>query len=428
MTVLWLDGTRVRTAYKPSGGSFGSPEYLSTSGASAPSLKIDPVTGDALAAWIQSGNILTKSKPLNLIWSILAETLTGHTPSKVILAAYNSDDIVMWEGISGGKNVIYAATKVFGLLWGAPQIISDTQYNAMQLNSAFNGSGDLAATWFRYEDAKGNNVQGVSPVLLIRPSGSGFGAPISLGESGMVSPSFLRSEVMFDSRNNIFLAYTNSIYVDYFQLFGALFSPEGELLYADKITNPNLYLLSFSLLVDTNDNFHISYMFYDEYTNDMRVYLKSAASPAIWAPIWIIQDVVSTGPVDGFPDMVSYETASEITLGITWVSNQGGNNLVYSSVGTRDKVLPVTGLSGQQLTNQFGIFDETINELTWTDSGTSDIIHNVIQRNNAVIGEAYSGEEVYIVHNQFPEASASYTVYAVDKNGLASSKESTNVP
>lgn len=420
----------VNASFRPFGGAFGAITTLSGAGSSNLALTVDPITGNAVAAWVDAmGDVETHSRPFGGPWAGVTETLTGNTPNTIAIDSQNDDVVILWEGQSVGTNVIYASQKTFGMAWAASAIISDTAHEAVQPSMAFDSSENLVAAWFSYDDGINGEFENVTPNMIIRPSGGGVGAIISLEEKGLISPNFLKIKPLYDIEDNVFLTYTNSIQEeDLFQVKSALFSPEEEILSTEVITHQNLYILSFDTVMDVNGNIFIMFMSYNESTDTIDLLLRGNVTPSISIPRWLERgDLVNTFN-NGFLALTVTNTGSDNELAAAWLRNDGGNTSVYSSLGTYNVLDPPTGLTGQQLTDDFGIFTETYNELDWTDSIASDVKLYSIHRDGYFIASVLPGVETYIDHNQPVGSSSNYDIYAVDEDGDASPAASVTVP
>jgi hypothetical protein len=185
---VWLhfDGKnkRVQAAYRPAGGSFGTPQTISPAGfdAAEPRVALDE-SGDAVVVWsLKSGKaakIQVAVAPPGGGFGGPVD-LTGFTAvERVPQVAFDpyGNAIAVWEGAEGATLRIQESAMPAGGSFGTSQFLSGAGTNAGDPQVAFDASGDALAVW-RYDGAPASTIQ-----ATYRPAGGVFGAPVTVSAS-----------------------------------------------------------------------------------------------------------------------------------------------------------------------------------------------------------------------------------------------------
>lgn len=207
--VIWSrhDGTneRVEAAFRPAGGDWQAPEFVSAEGVQAddPQVALDPA-GNAIAVWkSQSGDDQWVEKAMRTAgtesdWESLDDlsdrTFGVENPQVAVDPAGNA--IALWEqqDETDGFIIVTSAFRPPSAGWQDPVDVSPAGQDSTGARVAVDGDGNTFAVWIGFDDDSTPNdvVQGV-----IRPAGGGWGAPQDL--SGQLAQ---RSELAVDPEGN----------------------------------------------------------------------------------------------------------------------------------------------------------------------------------------------------------------------------------
>jgi ABC-type phosphate transport system substrate-binding protein len=174
----------IRTAGKVAGGAWSAPVGLSLANGynRFPEVAIDD-GGDAVAVWQHdngpSSVIQTASRPAGGAWSApagLSLPVSDVGDSQVVVDPAG-DAVAIWTIFNGANYIIQTASRPAGGAWSAPVGLSSAGQNAGGVRAAINGSGDVVATWIRF-DGPDDIVQTAS-----RPAGGAWSAPVDLSSA-----------------------------------------------------------------------------------------------------------------------------------------------------------------------------------------------------------------------------------------------------
>jgi len=135
-------------------------------------------------------------------------------------------------------------------------------------------------------------------------------------------------------------------------------------------------------------------------------------------PVWSSETTISSGSDNGFPvvgsnfnagGQVSYATA-------VWLSSDGTNTTVQAASASQTPVAPPSNLAVVQSLDDFGVFKDYFNTITWTASPSGDVQLYLIYRNGLLINEVAPNATQFIDHNTVQNGSVTYGVAALDVN------------
>jgi hypothetical protein len=213
-----------RAAYRPSGGSWGSPVDVSAPGEQVQSLRdaVDP-DGNAIVAWAGSTGMLggydivhTAFKPAEGSWeSPVALSADGGNAFPSDLTFDTSGNAALtWQRSGSGDNVVQAAYRPAGEEWEAPVDLSAEGRRSMDSavvldapGEASTADGNATAIWVSDEEvacpepkescqsggvvqAAGYDPEGLPEVAVEAPATATVGEPVSIATptAGMFSP------------------------------------------------------------------------------------------------------------------------------------------------------------------------------------------------------------------------------------------------
>jgi len=429
LTAIWIASTGVITAAtKPSSGTWSSTTALSSAGASSPTLCVDSA-GDVVAAWVRSGNVETSTKLFGMSWQTRV-TITSTAAATPVVAVGSSGSntraTIVWQGTSSGTNVVYSSTKLISGSWSTPQIISETTHNAAQPYAAVDANGNIIAVWFSY-DITGLSYTNVVVKTAERLSSTGtWGSVSALSQPGIRNPATLVARVGFDSIGNAIALWNISFDDETFVLESAV-KPLNE-IWGDTVDliDSNLYAYSANLSVTTYGDVLGLYMFY----NGASLLIQSVESDIndFLNNTWSVPITISFGTENAFPQIAAALVGNQIYTAAVWTDYNGVNNTVVASTGSKSLVLPPSSLHVTQSVNNFGVFNEYYNTLTWTASSDPNVVGYLIFRNGAFVTQVGSGVLEFIDDNRALNGSITYSVTAVDAQQTQSTTVSVSFP
>ncbi|HZX13309.1 MAG TPA: hypothetical protein VFF49_02805, partial [Thermodesulfobacteriota bacterium] len=103
-----------------------------------------------------------------------------------------------------------------------------------------------------------------------------------------------------------------------------------------------------------------------------------------------------------------------------WMNFDGVNNFIQTATGTGTLVMPPSNLAVTQGVNNFGIFNEYFNTLTWAASADPNLVGYAIYRNNVLLTFVFADVLQFIDNNQKQNGPVTYGVSTVDNAGTES--------
>lgn len=163
---------------------WGSPVTISNTGvnASSPQVVVDP-SGNATAAWLESGVVKASTLPTGGSWGTIA-TVSGSSASNPILGVDASGNVIATWLESG---VVKSATLPSGGSWGSATSLSSS--GASQSFHAVDSAGNAAAIWVRngiIEAAKMPSGGSWSLVVGLTSSGNESSPHLAIGSDGTI--------------------------------------------------------------------------------------------------------------------------------------------------------------------------------------------------------------------------------------------------
>lgn len=159
----------------------------------------------------------------------------------------------------------------------------------------------------------------------------------------------------------------------------------------------------------------------------MRLYLQSIESNinGYLNNVWSVPVTLSIGSENGFPKVVSTINGNQIYATAIW-ANYGANKSVMAVTGSKTLVLPPSNLNVAQNLNNFGVFTEYSNTLSWTASADPSAIGYLIFRNGLFLEQVGANVLSYIDHNRAQNGSVTYNVSSIDAQQTQSAAVSIN--
>lgn len=427
-TAVWVENGVIKAATKLFSGGWSSSTALSSSGASSPTICVD-ATGNVIAAWVRNGNLETSTKLFGMSWqtSVKITSSAAASPSIAIAGTGSAPRaVVVWQGTSSGVNVIFSATRTISGPWGSAEIISETAHNAAQPFVAVDTHGNALAVWYSYD------ISGVSYTNVIVKSAERFASNgtwsdvSSLSASGLRNPATLVARVAFDSIGNAVALWNTSFDDETFNIESAVKPVNGSWSSPVDLINSNLYAYSADLSATAFGDVLGLYMFY----NGASLLIQSVESDmnGFLNNFWSVPITISPGTDNAFPKIAASLNGNVIRAAAVWTNFNGSANVVVASTGSKTLVLPPSNLSVTQSNNDFGVFKEYYNTLSWTASGDPNAVGYLIFRNGVFIEQVGAGVLQFIDDNRTLNGAVTYSVTAIDGQQTQSTTVTISFP
>jgi hypothetical protein len=191
-TAVWMhfDGSHyvVESSYRPEAGEWEEPTVVSQPGEEGgnPHVALD-AKGDSLVAWHgeEEGEERVRAayRPVGGSWGSATSVSSAGEQVQSVRDAVDPDGnaIVAWAGNTGelgGHDIVHAAFKAVGGEWQAPTELSADGGNSFPSDVVFDTGGNAAVVWQR-SDGASNVVQ-----ASYRPAGEEWESAVDLSEEG----------------------------------------------------------------------------------------------------------------------------------------------------------------------------------------------------------------------------------------------------
>lgn len=429
-TAVWVESGSVKTANKPSGGSWSSATSLSTSNSSVPQIAVRS-NGDLVAVWIESGVVKSKTKLFGGSWSS-ADTLSGSgADSPQVAIGNNGDAFVVWHAQNGISLIetIYSANRPNGGSWTAASTISNASENSVQPQIAVDPTGNATAIWYTYSLSGSNYFNVVLKASSYSSTSFAWETPMQMSESfGKKNPADLQSQVLYSETGLPMVSWTNSS-------DGATFHINTTQRGTDGVwTTPftlatSLYAYSINMAISPVGDLFVAYMTYNPASSSVVIETRESHVGGVGAGGWTGPLVLSTGTSNGFPGITAVVTGGTDANGAAaWLNFDGSNNILQAVTGTGTLVIPPSSPGVTQNFNDFGIFKEYYNTITWSASTDPNLAGYIIYRGNDILTFIDSGTLQYVDNNQVQNGSVVYGVSAIDNSGTESAVMTVSFP
>lgn len=425
-TALWIDSGIATTRTLPLNGSWGTANALSGSGASDPHLAVDS-TGNAVATWTIGSTIQSATKLFSGSWQITPDTVSDSgIPSDSSHVAIGSNGTVglIWHGVQSSIDTIFASTKPINGSWSVIQTVSEANISAANPKIAVDGSGNCLAIWYEFivSDGYFSNVSLKSSDL---PSNGIWQSPVMLTHNlGITDPTQLNSGVNIDPSGMGIAVWTISFDGAQYFLESAIRAPSG-VWSGPADLDASYFSNSLSFEVDQSGNVILAHMTGDP--SLIQVVAMTTDIDSFAANTWSSPYFISN-PTSGFPYASGYSDSSMQNAVVISENWNGTNTNVQVTLGSSPVFLPPSNLVGVQNQNNFGIFTEYYNTLTWSASLDPDLAGYAIFRNGLLLATLDPSTLQYVDQNRNPAQSDTYSVAAFGSATEQSSLITVTVP
>ena len=132
--------------------------------------------------------------------------------------------------------------------------------------------------------------------------------------------------------------------------------------------------------------------------------------------------------MNGFPRVASMLNGTTVNAATVWISNNGTNNVILASTGSKTILLAPSSPTVVQSVNNFGVFQEYFNTFSWTASTDPNTVAYNVFRNGSFYVQVPASQLSIIDDNQFQNGPVTYGVAAIDNSHSQSQIVSVNFP
>jgi hypothetical protein len=417
VTAIWLSSTGVVTvATLPSGGSWSAASSLSSASASTPSLAVQ-TNGDAAVTWVRGGLIEATTR-VSGTWSLVVQTfaLNPSSDNPSVAVGDNGTAVIVWHQVVSGTDQISSSSSSLGGSWGAVKTIQVLQgaHSQNYPKIAVDSNGNAAVIWYRF-DVSGTDFVNVNVLSSTLTAGAGnWALPSILSDVTALSfrdPSKFRSKILFDSSGNAIALWGSSSDGTRFDVQSAVQLKGGIWRSATTVIGGNLYAYSADVSVNSYGDALGVFMFFDG--SNMLIQSAQSDYTGPFTTSWSPAITLSTGTENATPRVASIYSSGVVNAAAIWINGDSGNNLIYTSIGTKTVLLPPTGVTASQSSINRGVYTDYVNSLTWTASADPNAVGYAIYRNGIFFINVDGSTLSYDDHNAIQNGTVVYGVASI---------------
>lgn len=427
-TLTWVGNGVIYASTKTLTGTWSTPTSLSNSGASAPRLGIDDA-GNVIAAWVRAGNIESSTKLFGMNWQgrVIVMSNAAATPCIAIGGTgSNTRAVLVWQGTSNGLNVIYTSTKLLSGSWTSQAILSSSLRNAANPQVDVDSNANAIAVWYEY-DVLGLSYTNVTVNSSERLSSTAaWNDTVALSEPGIRNPSSLSANIAFDSFGNAIAIWNTSFDDETFNMQSAIKPVNGQWSSAHNIIESNLFAYNESISVTNFGDTLGLFMYYNG--SDLLIQSIESNINGYLNNAWSVPITVSQNSDNAYPKIAATIKGNKIYAAAIWQKYNSVQNSILATTGSKTLVLPPSNLSVTQNSNNFGVFTEYSNTLTWNASTDPNAVGYLIFRNGLFVEQVGAGVLSFIDDNRTLNGSVTYSITAIDAQQTQSAAVSVNFP
>ncbi len=430
VTATWVESGVVNSSTLPFGGSWSAETALSNSGASTPEIFIDS-TGNAVAVWERNGYIESSQKPAGGSWSLVSMlSSVGAEDHPQVCIGGSGAIFAVWHSVSSGADIVVSAQGIVNGSWASPlNIVSASaslHHNYPRI--VVDDLGNASAAWYSY-DLSGTTYSSVEVLAShFSSTGTSWTTPTELSNPGAYNPADLFLAMGVDSAGNVIAEWTNSYNGWSFGVESAV-KPLGQNWVVNgTLVEQDTYAYQGDISVAPSGNAVTAYMYFDGttiFTQAAETSINGIAENFYSSPVNL-----SDGLDNAYPRVwASYSSSSGNLNGASvWLNYNGTNTNVQASVGSNALTAPPTSLAVSQSSNNFGVFTEYYNTLTWTTSTDPTIVEYIVYRNGSIVQGIDPDVTEFIDHNAVQSQAVTYGVAAVNGELLLSAVQTVDLP
>ncbi len=416
-TAIWVENGIVNVSSMPFNGSWSNPVCLSGAGALSPQISVDS-QGNIATVWSINGLIQSATKLFNGSWPMVPDTISSAGSIPQVAIGANGNVVAVWNAVTSGVYTIYSANKLVNGSWSASQAISSSSYNSIYPIIGVDLNGNAAAAWIQYTGSDINQSYLIIQSATMPMNGSWTLSTVA--EGGIYNSTNPFGRILFDGSGNGIAIWDISS-------DGYSFSIQASTKLAPNAwgipqnLGCGLYSFAADVSITSVGNIFIAYMYFDPNTASFVIQCTECDINANKQGFWTAPITISSGASNGYPRIAaSYAGNGTNNMAVVWIQSDGTNDTVQSVTGTQSIVQPPMHLSLTQSCNDFFIFKEYYNTLSWEPSPSPEISYYLIFRNGFLIYAADSSVFQFIDHNRVQNGSVTYGIATVDQDNMQS--------
>jgi hypothetical protein len=415
-TAVWMLGSIVQAATKNFNGSWSAPVALSNTNAASPSLAVN-AAGNAVAAWARNGNIEISIMTIGGSWQAHRTIMNpggNATLPKVAIGGTgsNTTGFVVWHSAASPVFTVYASSSpITTASWSSPAAISNGSSNAGYARVAADGNGNATAVWFSFHQT-GSFFSSVIVEAATKPASGSWSSSVFLSEPGIRDPSTLLAKIAYDGTGNAIALWSMSFDDSTFSIQSSTLPVYGNWTQPISLIDDNLYSFQADRSVSSFGDALALYLFY----NGVALQIQSSELDitGFMNSNWSVPLTISAGMQNGSPSVAATLTGNAVNSAAVWMSSNGLVNSVVAATGTKSLVLPPSNLAVTQSSNNFGVFTEYFNTLSWNASTDPNAVGYLIYRNGVFLAQVPANVLQIIDDNQVQNGSVTYGVASID--------------
>jgi len=430
VTAVWLssNGT-VQSATLPLNGSWSAATAISASGSETPSLAVN-ASGTVAIVWANNGFIQTRTKILGIL-SLVSTISPSNSSNPDVAISTNGKVVAVWRTLLGsGADMIQSATQTNGTWASAVNVIPfQSAYNHNNPAISIDANGNADVLWFRYLVTNGVYSNLFLYSAYLPSTSTSWSQPIQISDTGAVNPSSLFLDIRADSFGNKIAIWSISLDGGTFIVESSFKTPGGAWGPFSILQDSNLYSLSGGLDCDALGNAVSVNMVFDG--SSVKIQAAEASTWELVAQLfWGSQRILSSNPNNGFPVVAANFEAASKTSFVTalWLTSNGTNTILQAATASKQSISPPSNLMVTQSVQNYGVFQDYYNTITWSASPSPNVFEYVVYRNGVLISQVNSSTFQFVDHHAVQNGSVTYSVAAVDGNLFPSQIINVNFP
>jgi hypothetical protein len=415
-TAVWVESDGIKTSFKPFDDGWESTVTLSEANATTPQIRGD-AAGDVVVIWAREGQIESSTRLFSGSWPEAPDVLSTTGTCDFPQISIGTDDTVfaIWHAEvntpAPQSDVIYAASKAIAGAWDTAALVSDPSIHCVYPQVAVDGSGNALAVWYRYAfDSYYSNV-GVQTAE--KTAGGSWTIPVNRSDSGFMDPANLMARAAFDGNGNAIVMWTQSLDGATIDLQHAIKTISNGWL-PTQILVSNVYDYAFDLNVTSNGLAYLIYMTYRNIDSALEIFFTETDIAGTNPGNWDVPKLLSTGTLNAFPLMNTQLSGIDLYTSAVWLGYDGSNQVIEAVTATGSIMQPPVNFQIVQASNDFNIFTEYYNTLSWEASPSPETASYFIYRDGVYFEQVDAETFSYIDHNQKENGMVTYGISASD--------------
>jgi hypothetical protein len=415
MTAAWIENGVVFAASCSLEGSWGNKTPLSSNGASSLKLVVD-TAGDCIAIWNEQGSIVSYIRKLNGSWPQTPDVLSSSACSAPQVAIGGNGTVVaVWHD---ENFCVYSAIKAIDGSWNLPaQVIGEA---GLFPQVAVDASGNALAVWYGF---------GAKTTLQFAscPFQGSWTAPAALAKNNVSHPAASDVKIAFDAAGNA-IVLSKTLYVeDSYGTRVLVRKASGAWEIPVDLVAFNLYAHAADVALAAGGEAHVAYMYHDTESSSVLVHTTKAHIGTYDGSYWNQPLALSPGGINGYPKIAAAQNKEAMNIAVLWLNYNGAHKQVYAASGAKTVIEPPRNVAILQNTNNFGLFPEQYNTVSWEASPSQACAYNVFR--NGEFFTRVPGNVLQIVdHNAGLNQAVTYGIAAVDEENSQSEMITVGFP